>query len=1260
MPRTYRHGRPTIGVLAGWQFAWTATPLSYLEPVYRGICMAAQELDCNVLLGCGMGSWTGNAQSPTLGSESPRPAWPLLSPDSDFVPIGPENTDGIIAVNPLHSEARSRYLQELRAAGHPLIFIAAGERGPTVAADNRGGILQAMRHLVAHGHQRIAFIAGSPDDMQGDSGERLRVYQDAVKMNRLLVDPRLMAWGRHVYDGGYRAMQEILDSGAAFTAVLASNDESALGAMQAIHEAGYVVPQDIAIVGFDDRPESAVPDLWGAVQAPPLSSVHVPLRQMGYRAVESLYRYITGQAEMIEPVRVATRLAVRESCGCGQSPVRPAAPPATAPRTGVPDPITDRGQLVETMAASILVEVQGLSSDEVEALCRSLVAAFDTSVERDDPSRFQETLEALLHQGAAGGDDVHVWQAAISSLEDSIDQLPLAHRSLAHELLQQAHIAISATVQRQFRRHVVDQRWTLNRLGALTARLLAALDETQIYRVLAQHLPAMGVETAWLALFDAEAESPTLGANSPPPPGEGPGERGAESPTLGGEDPVAWTTLRDITSLDQGRARHTVRFPSLEFPPTGLLPPEESAHPPDQAFCLALFPLSGPRGQLGYVAFDTARLDLYGAITQELATALSSAQAHREATEGRRLAEEANEIKSRFLSTVSHELRTPLNLIVGLSGILLQESDEGDSPLPEPHRKDVEQIYANAQHLGGLIGDVLDLASSDAGRLRLANEFVDLSEALRPVAETGRALAYNKGLSWHSELLESGPWVWGDRTRLRQIVLNLVNNAIKYTTQGQVRLELESGPDAVTIAVHDTGLGIPVEEQSAIFDEFRRSERSIGRGYEGLGLGLTICRRLVELHGGTIGVRSSGEEGTGSTFFVTLPPVQPTDQVQRLGISSLTAESILVLSQRAGSGPRLHDYLAGRGFDVQTALIADSPTLGNETPDWLSQLVVSPPGAVVVDMSAAPHQGWSVLRAIKSHPRTQSLPVLFCSLSPDAESPTLGSGSVLEFDYLTKPIELTDLTRALDQHWLIPEAGQGANAILVVDDDPETLEMHTRIVQAYSPAHQVLAARNGLEALDILQREKVDLLLLDLVMPELDGFDVLEAMREKEATRQVPVIVLTGQVLTEREMARLSRGVQTVLSKGLFTTEETLAHVETALERNRRLSSAAQRLVRQAMAYIHTHYAEPISRTALAHHVALSEDYLTSSFRAELGVTPIAYVNRYRVNQAKRLLIETEKSITEISLDVGFSDSGYFSRVFRREVGVSPEAFRQA
>jgi YesN/AraC family two-component response regulator len=219
--------------------------------------------------------------------------------------------------------------------------------------------------------------------------------------------------------------------------------------------------------------------------------------------------------------------------------------------------------------------------------------------------------------------------------------------------------------------------------------------------------------------------------------------------------------------------------------------------------------------------------------------------------------------------------------------------------------------------------------------------------------------------------------------------------------------------------------------------------------------------------------------------------------------------------------------------------------------------------------------------------------------------------------------------------------------------------MHVRIVQSSLGKHQVLKARNGREALELMQAKRPDLVLLDLMMPELDGFGVLEAMREKEATRDIPVIVLTGQILTEKEMARLNRGVATVLGKGLFSVEETLTLIDAALTRKRKLGSATQRLVRQAMAYLHEHYAEPISREDLANHLGMSSDYLTLCFRREVGMTFVAYLNRYRVNQAKQLLGESDKNVTEVAMAVGFSDSGYFSRVFRRQVGVSPDAYRR-
>jgi signal transduction histidine kinase/AraC-like DNA-binding protein/ABC-type sugar transport system substrate-binding protein len=1089
------------------------------------------------------------------------------------------------------------------ANGHPVVFIGSGEAGPTVAADNTSGVFAALDHLVEHGHRQIAFIAGSPEDMAGDTGARFSAYRAAVQRLGLVNDARLVAYGRHISAGGYAAMRQILDAGAPFSAVLASNDESALGAMQALTEAGRRIPEDVAIIGFDDRPESAV-------QEPALSSVHVSLFDMGYRAVKLLLRRMAGEAAPTELVKASTRLVRRASCGCGRlGSLAMLSKAASLPTGGVSTPL-QQAQLTQTMANALLMETQELSFAQAHALCQGLLAAFLTSVQTNDATDFLKFLDTLLHQRADDHDDAHRWQAALSLLHDELPHLlsngaqpaPVAR---AKAFLKQAQVAINASIWQQHQRYVVAERWTTDRIGRLTAHLLTTLDETQVYQVLARHLPEMGIHRAWVAVFAGESN-----------------------------DAVAWSQLRPILPPEAA----TIHFASRDFPPADLLPT-------DQPFSLALLPLLSPHGQVGFVAFESTQLDLYGAIVQQLAAALNSARLYRQATEGRRLAEEASQMKSRFLSTVSHELRTPLNLIVGLSGMLLQEAGDERAGLPEATRQDVARIHASAQHLGGLIGDVLDLASSEAGQLHLTHEFVDVSQALRMVAETGRQLAQDKGLVWHALLPEAGPWMWGDRTRLRQVALNLVSNAVKFTAHGEVSLRVEVGPDTVTVRVQDSGLGIPPEEQQAIFAEFRRSTRSLTRGFGGLGLGLAICKRLVKLHGGVLGVTSTGEEGAGSTFYFTLPTTPAPVSLTQPAKPPATTPRILLLSTQGEGSQALPAHLRQRGWQVEMAPLAESVT-------WQAQILAAPPSAVVLDISQATEQSWPMLKLIKGNPVTQHLPVLLYAGSP-------AGGALLDLDYLSKPIELSALTRALDQHWPATDSDQPARTILVLDDDPETLAMHTRIVQTHDAANRVLQAHNGRDALAILAGERVDLVLLDLLMPELDGFGVLEAMRAQPATRTIPVIVVTGQVLGEDAMARLNQGVATVLSKGLYSLEETIVHLEAALEQKHKLSSEAQRLVRKAMAYLHAHYTESTSRQELARHVGMAEDYLTYCFRQELGMTPVAYLTRYRITQAKRLLTTTDQSITAIALAVGFTDSGYFSRVFRREVGMTPEAFRR-
>jgi len=339
-------------------------------------------------------------------------------------------------------------------------------------------------------------------------------------------------------------------------------------------------------------------------------------------------------------------------------------------------------------------------------------------------------------------------------------------------------------------------------------------------------------------------------------------------------------------------------------------------------------------------------------------------------------------------------------------------------------------------------------------------------------------------------------------------------------------------------------------------------------------------------------------------------------------------------------------YLAQRGFEVEMHQAKQSD-------NWLSWMLMSPPDAVVLDLGLASERGWEVLKILQEHPVMRDVPVLFYSLTDE-----LDSGSLLSMDYLTKPVGVAALTDALSLQGLDERERW---KVLIVDDDPGILEMHARIVSAQLPQCQILRAHNGREALDVIRQASCvpDLILLDLMMPELDGFGVLEALQEDEKTRSIPVIVLTGQSLAEEDVVRLNRGVASVLRKGLFSVDETLAHIEAALARKRALSRESRHIARMAMAFVHAHYAEQISRQDVAAHVGVSERHLSRCFRQEMGITLNDYLTRYRVQQAKALLTTGDLTVTEVAMEVGFTDSSYFGRVFRREIGVPPSAFQR-
>jgi signal transduction histidine kinase/DNA-binding LacI/PurR family transcriptional regulator/AraC-like DNA-binding protein len=1180
-----KNKRPTIGFLSTWSVYEGTTIDNYTHALMQGVRAAALEQDCNLLIGCGV-SLPGSPRAS-------RTAWAVPGAGMDFVPVGPWNADGLIIIPDDLSDAQFEYVQDLIRAGYPIILTTAEKPGPLVAVDNANGIYQAFEHLLFHGHKQIAFIAGKTG-RGGDSAERLAAYREALLEAGLPEDERLIAFGDHRREDGRIAMQHILDSGAAFTALIASNDLSGIGAMEALRSAGRRIPEDVAVIGFDDILEARS-------QIPILTTVRHPTFTLGYQAVLSVLETIQGRGQKENSTRVPTRLVIRQSCGCRpeNTAIAPLEPAASL---NLEATLT---ALARSMADAAFLEIRHSPYAEVESLCSSIVNAFKESLSHRDPDLFDVELQRIFAWTEVHEEEAYAWHTAFSVLRGGMPALLAVFAStdanFADALVDRARIVIAELAQRQATDVLLRHMETTNRLGLMTSQLLSALDLPSTANILAQHLPQLGIPHALVAIYSPKED-----------------------------DPLAEGMILIDIGLPEDKAG--ARFTTREFPPPGL-------YPDDKTYQLALLPLIIDEHTTGFVALSATNLEPCAAIVHNLTSALRSSQLYRDALEGRKLAEEANRLKSRFLSMVSHELRTPLSLIVGLSEMVLREQSEPTGTA----LRDIEQIHISAQHLARLIGDVLDLASSEAGQLRILREPLDLSEVLQVAVKIGEQMARGKGLNWDARLPKQGPWIIGDRTRLRQVTLNLISNAIKFTPNGQVRLEVAIQDKQATISVSDTGIGVPPAELDKIFHEFHRTERAVQSGYGGLGLGLVISKQLVEQHGGTIGVHSPGDLGAGTTFFFTLPiesVVSP--QTGLLASMAVPNRTVAILTEHSDPAEELCAHLRMRGFDLRVYL-ADRDI------DWMPELISNPPAALVLGNRLAEREGWSILGMLKRQASTEHVPVLVYSLDAKRDQ-----GELLELNYLHKPLRLEQLSEELARYY---EPGPIQRTVLVVDDDPGILDLHCRLVKQIGC--QVVTARNGQEAMTAIGRARPDLILLDLMMPVMDGFAVLDAIRSQAETRNIPVIVLTAKMLTEADLERCNQGVAAILSKGLFNTAETLNLIELALAKQHTLGRATQQLVRRAMAFIHTQYAESLSREDIARHIGISSDYLTDCFRQELNITPMMYLRRYRIRQARELLETTNLSIMQVALEVGFSESAHFTRTFQKEVGLTPRAYRR-
>ena len=1071
----------------------------------------------------------------------------------------------------------------------PIVTLATplGE-SPVISINGYQGMRALVFHLVdVHHYHHLALIRGPEEHPY--ALERYHAFLDALNERGLPTDPALitptMSW-----DKGAEAMGILMDErglrpGIDFQAVVTVSDLLAIGALNRLAERGIRVPSDVAVVGFNDIEE-------GRLVRPSLTSVSLPFYRQGRRSVEVLLSMLEGETPP-EHVVLDSQLLVRQSCGCPSSSVHLAG-------TVVGEIHGHDSKLTAKNIQAALVEqiARVISSRGIAATwAKQLYDSFNREIQGGATDQFRATLDSMLQQGVLDGDETAAWQSTISVFRQGL--LPTLSDDQQHRaeaLFGQARVVIGEAIQRaQVARQLQaeQQNQALRNIGQ---GLSTTFDPATLCDVLADRMPRLGIDSCYLALYENPAES------------------------------TDWSRLM-LAYSDGIRAR--LGAEGLLFPSHRLVP---SPFLPKRRYSLVVEPLYFQIEPIGFVVFEVGPPDgdIYEVLRGHISTALKGAFLFREAHEARLAAERADQIKTRLLANVSHELRTPLNIILGHTERML------DASLAPETGKDLEHIQQSAEHQLRIINDLLDLSRAEINALDLYPVLLDpialLQDAFAALADTG---ASPEGVTWRLELPDRLPMIEADPVRLRQILLNLLSNASKYTRQGEIVMGAALEPPHLHLWVADTGAGIPKELQERIYEPFFAFESS-GQKPAGIGLGLSITRHLVALHGGTLTLES--EPGVGSTFHILLPlPVSGDGP----GFEIPTEAAVLwFISHASASPPEVAEFAQGQGVSL---------CLLDPGADFDAMLMQNIPSIVVCDTSHQNTDDWQLIRRLHNHPRLSQIPFVLYQ-------PNDGGDSMVGLTSLVvKPATSSTLWEAIRP--TIPLGAAGS--VLIIDDDERARMLAADAVRKGLPQHTVRLAESGRVGLESMASDPPDLVILDLMMPEMDGFEVLDRMRSDVQTQHIPVVILSGRRLSVGDVERLEDHAAVALhSKEILSEDEIIQALHRTLSGTDSLSPQTSALAKRTLAFIHQHYARDLTRQEIAFGIGVNEDYLTRVFGQELGISPWDYLTRYRIARAKELLRSSLDSIGAIGRRVGFPDPAYFSRVFRKHTRMSPREYR--
>jgi signal transduction histidine kinase/DNA-binding response OmpR family regulator len=594
--------------------------------------------------------------------------------------------------------------------------------------------------------------------------------------------------------------------------------------------------------------------------------------------------------------------------------------------------------------------------------------------------------------------------------------------------------------------------------------------------------------------------------------------------------------------LDRGLAGAVITSRQMrlitDFKASENLPtPVDEAMEDGSLDCVLCLPLTAFGRTIGAIAFGTTRAGGFGGEDMKMAVAFAThlalaidrwqqfqalQRSQADLRKAMEQAEEANRAKSTFLANMSHELRTPLNAIIGYSEMLQEEAED----LPEVQEAfvpDLEKIRTAGRHLLNLINEILDLSKVEAGKMEIFVEAFDVDRMLTEIKGTIAPLVEKNGNTLVVDCAQDVGTLCSDLTKVRQTLFNLLSNAAKFTEKGKIRLtarsENRSGEDRIIFEVSDTGIGMTTEQLEKVFQPFSQADASTTRKYGGTGLGLTITRHFCQMLGGDITVASA--LGKGTRFTVELPreaapeksgqqtvaPAAPADDVPT------DAPTVLVVDDDANVRDLLSRHLAREGYRVETV------ARGADVVPRARQLA---PDVITLDVLMPQMDGWAVLSALKSETDLAHIPVVMITITDDK---SLGF-SLGAADFLSKPVDHEQLFAVITKH----VRTEGPGRVLIVEDDEPTRELVRKALE--KQAWTVTEAENGRIGLEALEKAVPDVIVLDLIMPEMDGFEFLGALRQHRRYDEVPVIVATAKSLTKEDHERLRGKVETILHKG--------------------------------------------------------------------------------------------------------------------------------